>query len=56
MCASIWIINKLMSLLKVLRQGEFVKKMHNFGWTRPGYFARFDDELALHHALARYHA
>ncbi|KAF5334224.1 hypothetical protein D9611_014332 [Ephemerocybe angulata] len=40
----------------VLRQRSFVKKMVDLGWTRPGYFDKEDDELALRHAIARYHA
>ncbi|KAF6750970.1 hypothetical protein DFP72DRAFT_1172599 [Ephemerocybe angulata] len=40
----------------VLRQGSFVEKMVGLGWTRPGYFDKEDDELALRHAIARYHA
>ncbi|KAF8905840.1 hypothetical protein CPB84DRAFT_1960342 [Gymnopilus junonius] len=40
----------------VLRQGSFIAKMHDLGWTHPGFFDRPDDELALQHALARYHA
>ncbi|KAF8185116.1 hypothetical protein BJ912DRAFT_1060663 [Pholiota molesta] len=40
----------------VLRQGSFVQKMFDFGWTKRGYFDGSEDELALHHALARYHA
>lgn len=40
----------------VLRQGTFVQKMYDLGWTRLDYFHGKQDELALHHALARYHA
>ncbi|KAH6908085.1 hypothetical protein BKA70DRAFT_1562720 [Coprinopsis sp. MPI-PUGE-AT-0042] len=40
----------------VMRQGSFVGKMENFGWTRPGFFDKPEDEAALQHALARYHA
>ena len=40
---------------QVLRQGSFVKKMHKFGWTQPGFFDNPEDEAALQHALARYH-
>ncbi|KAG1797327.1 uncharacterized protein HD556DRAFT_1356096 [Suillus plorans] len=40
----------------VLRQGSFVKKMVNFGWTEPGYFADEVDAVALQHCVARYHA
>lgn len=43
-------------LWKVLRQGSFVRKMYDLGWTSPGYFDSTEDELALHHASARYHA
>lgn len=39
---------------QVLRQGTFVQKMHDLGWTRPG---RFDgDEILLQRCVARYHA
>ncbi|GBE89584.1 hypothetical protein SCP_1602470 [Sparassis crispa] len=40
----------------VVRQGAFIDKMHEFGWTRPGYFDDEEDELVLVHATARYHA
>jgi len=40
----------------VLRQESFVRKMYDLGWTRPGFFDAIVDELALRHALARYHA
>ncbi|KAF9535191.1 hypothetical protein CPB83DRAFT_924921 [Crepidotus variabilis] len=40
----------------VLRQESFVRKMYDLGWTRPGFFDDSLDELALQHALARYHA
>ena len=40
----------------VLRQESFVRKMYNLGWTRPGFFDDRRNELALHHATARYHA
>jgi len=40
----------------VLRQGSFIDKMDNFGWTKPGYFDDPKDEIVLQHAIARYHA
>ncbi|KAF8165958.1 hypothetical protein B0H34DRAFT_648995 [Crassisporium funariophilum] len=40
----------------VLRQGSFVQKMYDLGWTKPGFFDAVGDELALQHAIARYHA
>ena len=40
----------------VIRQGSFVQKMYDLGWTKVGYFNSVGDELALQHALARYHA
>ncbi|VDB87855.1 unnamed protein product [Peniophora sp. CBMAI 1063] len=40
----------------VLRQGSFVVKMTDLGWTAPGCFEASEDERALHHASARYHA
>jgi hypothetical protein len=30
--------------------------MYDLGWTQPGYFDKEGDELALQHAMARYHA
>ncbi|KAJ7598800.1 hypothetical protein C8J56DRAFT_1092684 [Mycena floridula] len=40
----------------VLRQGSFVEKMYNLKWTEPLFFASTEDELALKHGIARYHA
>ncbi|KAJ7343339.1 hypothetical protein DFH08DRAFT_703050 [Mycena albidolilacea] len=40
----------------VLRQGSFVAKMHDLQWTKPGFFDSAEDEIALQHAMARYHA
>jgi hypothetical protein len=40
----------------VLRQESFVRQMHDLGWTRQRFFDAAIDELALHHALTRYHA
>ncbi|KAJ7134285.1 hypothetical protein C8R44DRAFT_609591 [Mycena epipterygia] len=40
----------------VLRQGSFVSKMHVLQWTQPGFFDNAEDEIALLHAIARYHA
>ncbi|KZV60866.1 hypothetical protein PENSPDRAFT_564730, partial [Peniophora sp. CONT] len=40
----------------VLRQGSFVTKMSDLGWTAPGCFDAPVDQRALHHASARYHA
>ncbi|KAJ6620392.1 hypothetical protein B0H10DRAFT_2163599 [Mycena sp. CBHHK59/15] len=40
----------------VLRQGSFVTKMHELEWTRAGFFDSAEDEVALQHAIARYHA
>ncbi|KAK0439257.1 uncharacterized protein EV420DRAFT_1178806 [Desarmillaria tabescens] len=40
----------------VLRQGSFTAKMRRFGWYEPDFFARPEDELALKHCIARYHA
>ncbi|KIM42763.1 hypothetical protein M413DRAFT_123346 [Hebeloma cylindrosporum] len=40
----------------VLRQGSFVQKMYDLGWTHAGYFDKAGDGLALQHAMARYHA
>ena len=30
--------------------------MYNMGWTSPGFFDDAGDELALQHAISRYHA
>ena len=30
--------------------------MYNMGWTGPGFFDYAGDELALQHAVSRYHA
>ncbi|KAJ7119045.1 hypothetical protein C8R44DRAFT_625746 [Mycena epipterygia] len=40
----------------ILRQGSFVTKMYDLEWTRLGYFDGAEDEVALQHAIARYHA
>ncbi|KAG7447815.1 uncharacterized protein BT62DRAFT_823263, partial [Guyanagaster necrorhizus] len=40
----------------VLRQGSFVNKMHKLGWTNPDFFSSSEDEAALKHCIARYHA
>jgi hypothetical protein len=42
--------------IQVLRQGSFVKKIHNLGWTSPSYFEKREDAGALHYAIIRYHA
>jgi hypothetical protein len=41
---------------QVLRQGSFVKKLHALRWTEPDFFETSEDEIALQHAIARYHA
>ncbi|KAG6825171.1 hypothetical protein H0H93_001076, partial [Arthromyces matolae] len=41
---------------KVIRQGSFVKKMHDLQWTQPHFFDSKEDEVALQHSIARYHA
>ncbi|KAG6907301.1 hypothetical protein DXG01_009465 [Tephrocybe rancida] len=43
-------------MLQVLRQGSFVKKMHDLQWTQPGFFDLKNDEVGLEHSIARYHA
>ncbi|KAJ6565016.1 hypothetical protein DFH09DRAFT_919796 [Mycena vulgaris] len=48
--------DKLFSVELILRQGTFVAKMHELQWTRPGFFDTLEDETALRHAIARYHA
>ena len=40
----------------VIRQGLFIEKLHNLGWTKPGYFDDSEDEEVLAHAIAKYHA
>ncbi|KAK0230085.1 hypothetical protein IW262DRAFT_1261796 [Armillaria fumosa] len=40
----------------VLRQGAFVDKMRKLGWTEPDFFSSSEDEMALKHCAARYHA
>lgn len=40
----------------VLRQSNFIDKMHGFAWTEPTYFDDTVDEVVLVHAIARYHA
>jgi hypothetical protein len=41
---------------QVLRQNAFTEKMHQLGWSQPGFFESKEDEIALHHCVARYHA
>ncbi|KAF9461936.1 hypothetical protein BDZ94DRAFT_769324 [Collybia nuda] len=40
----------------VLRQAVFVAKMRDLQWTEPTFFESQDDQVALQHAVARYHA
>ncbi|KAG9316181.1 hypothetical protein JVU11DRAFT_2202 [Chiua virens] len=40
----------------VLRQGSFVHKMVELGWTRPGFPLDDNGALILEHCVARYHA
>ncbi|GLB34329.1 putative expressed protein [Lyophyllum shimeji] len=40
----------------VVRQGSFVKKMRSLGWIEPTFFNAEVGEVALQHAVARYHA
>ncbi|KAF7304496.1 hypothetical protein HMN09_00852000 [Mycena chlorophos] len=40
----------------VLRQAGFVRKMYELDWTKPGAFDNLEDEVALWHVIARYHA
>jgi hypothetical protein len=42
--------------VQVLRQGSFIRKIHNLGWTSPGYFEKREDAVALQYAIVRYHA
>lgn len=46
----------LLTASKVLRQCSFVTKMHNLKWSDPASFASQEDQVALQHAIARYHA
>jgi len=41
---------------QVLRQDSFTEKMHQLGWSQPGFFDSKEDEVALHHCVSRYHA
>jgi hypothetical protein len=43
-------------LVQIMRQGSFVTKMYDLQWTKAGFFDSADDEIALQHAIARYHA
>ena len=36
-------------------QGTFTDKMHNLGWSQPGFFDYSKDEVALMRCIARYH-
>lgn len=38
----------------ILRQGDFIEKIHQLGWTKPDFFS--DKEAVLHRANVRYHA
>lgn len=40
---------------QVLRQNAFTEKMHQLGWSQPGFFDSKEDEIALHHCVSRYH-
>ncbi|KIM61444.1 hypothetical protein SCLCIDRAFT_16109 [Scleroderma citrinum Foug A] len=40
----------------VLRQASFVQKMHDLGWTNPGFFDSEEDAIVLKHCITRYHA
>ncbi|KAH0835046.1 hypothetical protein J3R83DRAFT_10783 [Lanmaoa asiatica] len=40
----------------VLRQGSFVGKMVDLGWTDPEFFADEEEMVVLQHCVARYHA
>jgi hypothetical protein len=41
---------------QVLRQGFFARMMHDLGWTSSSYFEKYEDAVALHYAIVRYHA
>jgi hypothetical protein len=40
----------------VIRQGSFIEKMVDLGWTRPGRFDLSKDSAPLVRCIARYHA
>ncbi|PCH43724.1 hypothetical protein WOLCODRAFT_75486 [Wolfiporia cocos MD-104 SS10] len=40
----------------VIRQGSFIDKMYEFGWTDPTFFQDEDETIVLEHVIARYHA
>ena len=39
----------------VSRQCTFIDKIHDLGWTGPGYFDNGNNETILMNALSRYH-
>ena len=41
---------------QVLRQNAFTEKMHQLCWSQPGFFESKEEEIVLHHCVARYHA
>ncbi|KAG6849697.1 hypothetical protein H0H93_006205 [Arthromyces matolae] len=41
--------------VELVGAGSFVTKMHDLQWTQPGFFDSAEDEVALQHAIARYH-
>ncbi|KAI0683785.1 hypothetical protein BC835DRAFT_1422968 [Cytidiella melzeri] len=40
----------------ILRQGTFIDKMHEVGWTTQDRFSNEEDVIILAHAIGRYHA
>lgn len=40
----------------IIRQGSFVDKMHEFGWTNPKHFDSKDGQAVLVNVVSRYHA
>ncbi|KAF8548444.1 hypothetical protein OG21DRAFT_1394747, partial [Imleria badia] len=40
----------------VLRQGSFVRKMAELGWTQPSFLSDKDGTIILEHCVTRYHA
>jgi hypothetical protein len=41
---------------QVLRQGSFVRKMAELGWTEPAFLSDGDGAIILEHCVTRYHA
>ncbi|PCH42480.1 hypothetical protein WOLCODRAFT_120640 [Wolfiporia cocos MD-104 SS10] len=40
----------------IIRQGSFIDKMYEFGWTDSAFYQDENEQIVLEHAIARYHA